>query len=337
MRFILSFGLVAASLLVSPALSSAAEQAPAKGDAKPMPEKQVVRRTLPKPPYRLMYGYKDLVGFKPQPFWSDTKECERLWNEVFDRFNIVTGKTTDAAVVRRLRERGIVFAYSVSNNRNATHKTTEDFVREWSKPLEDTLGGQLPGGFDAISIDELHGDTDGSLDSEITINAVREVRRRFPEKLIFTWAPMVVVLAGSPDRNGQRYAKGKVCDNQFRMVAECCDLMMIECYQKESASHFDWFTEAAKNLHARAPALMSKSVFGLCVSQRDDLNMDNKPDIDFAHHLEKQFQILRTEPLVKEMPGVAIYSFYRAKPKFIPTINQLVDKYVIRPAADLPK
>ena len=112
------------------------------------------------------------------------------------------------------------------------------------------------------------------------------------------------------------------------MVAECCDLMMIECYQKESASHFDWFTEAAKNLHTRAPALMSKSVFGLCVSQRDDLNMDNKPDIDFAHHLEKQFQILRTEPLVKEMPGVAIYAFYRMKPEFVPVVNSLVQKYI---------
>ena len=89
-----------------------------------------------------------------------------------------------------------------------------------------------------------------------------------------------------------------------------------------------WFTEAAKNLHARAPALMSKSVFGLCVSQRDDLNMDNKPDIDFAQHLEKQFQILRTEPLVKEMPGVAIYAFYRMKPEFVPVVNSLVQKYL---------
>ncbi|MBX7209634.1 MAG: hypothetical protein K1X78_15060 [Verrucomicrobiaceae bacterium] len=279
------------------------------------------------PPYRLMYGYKDLVGFKPQPFWSDTKECERLWDEVFGRFNIITGKTTDAAVVKRLRERGMAFAYSVSNNRNATHKTAEDFVREWSKPLEDTLGGQLPGGFDGISIDELHGDTDGSADSEITIKAVREVRRRFPNKLMLTWAPMAVVLAGSPDKNGVRYAKGKVCDNQFRMVAECCDLLMIECYQRESSKHLDWFAEAAKNLNTRAPGLLSKSVFGLCVSQREDLNMDDKADVDFAQHVEKQFQILQTEPVVKQTPGVAIYSFYRAKPELIPTINRLIGQY----------
>lgn len=279
------------------------------------------------PPYRLIYGYKDLAGFKPQPFWSDAKECERLWNEVFDRFNIITGKTTDAAVVKRLRERGIAFVYSVSNNRNANHKTTEDFVREWSKPLEDTLGGQLPGGFDGISIDELHGDTDGSADSEITINAVREVRRHFPNKLILTWAPMAVVLAGSPEKNGLRYAKGKVCDNQFRMVVECCDLMMIECYQKESANHMDWFAESAKNLNARAPGLLNKSVFGLCVSQREDLNMDDKPGVDFAQHVEKQFQLLGTEPYLRQTSGVAIYAFYRAKPEFIPTVNRLVEKY----------
>lgn len=278
-------------------------------------------------PYRLMYGYKDLAGFKPQPFWSDTKECERLWNDVFDHFNIITGKTTDAAVVKHLRQRGIAFAYSVSNNRNATHKTVDDFVREWSKPLEDTLGGQLPGGFDGISIDELHGDTDGSADSEITIKAVREVRRRFPHKIILTWAPMAVVLAGSPDKNGRKYAKGKFCDNQFRMIAECCDLLMIECYQRESVDHMDWFAEAARNLHTRAPGLLSKSVFGLCVSQRDDLNMDDKTDVDFGRHLEKQFQLLRSESLVNQTPGVAIYGFYRARPELIPTINQLVAKH----------
>jgi hypothetical protein len=289
----------------------------------------VAADTRPKlvPPYRLMYGYKDLAGFKPQPFWSDAKECDRLWNEVFDHFNIVTGKTTDAAVVKRLRERGIIFAYSVSNNRNATHKTTEDFVREWSKPLEDTLGGKLPGGFDAISIDELHGDSDGGADSEITINAVREVRHRYPNKIIVTWAPMIVALAGSPEKNGMRYAKGKVCDNQFRMVAECCDLMMIECYQKETAQHLDWFAEAAKNLDTRAPGLTHKTVFGLCISQREDLNMDDRPEVNFAQHVEKQFMLLKTEPLVKETPGVAIYAFYRAKPEFIPTVNALVEKY----------
>ncbi|MBI5801649.1 MAG: hypothetical protein HZA92_13125 [Verrucomicrobia bacterium] len=279
------------------------------------------------PPYRLMYGYKDLAGFRPQPFWSDTKECARLWDEVFERFNIITGKTTDAAVVKRLREHGIVFAFSVSNNRNATHKTTEDFVREWSRPLEDTLGGQLPGGFDGISIDELHGDTDGSADSEITIKAVREVRRRFPQKAILAWAPMVVVLAGSPDKNGLRYAKGKMCDNQLRMVAECCDLLMIECYHRESSTHLDWFAEAAKNLNTRAPGLLDKSVFGLCVSQREDLNMDDKPEMDFAQHVEKQFKLLKTEPLVKQTPGVAIYAFYRAKPEMIRAINLLAEKY----------
>ena len=279
------------------------------------------------PPYRLMYGYKDLANFKPQPFWSDTKECARLWDDVFDHFNIITGKTTDAAVVKRLRERGIVFAFSVSNNRNATHKTTEDFVRDWSKPLQDTLDGQLPGGFDAISIDELHGDADGSADSEITIKAEREVRQRFPNKLILTWAPMAVVLAGSPDKNGQKYAKGKVCDNQFRMVAECCDLLMIECYQKESTQHFDWFAEAAKNLNTRAPGLLSKSIFGLCVSQREDLNMDDKPEMDFAQHLEKQFKLLQNVPLVNQTSGVAVYAFYRAQPELIPTINALTFKY----------
>lgn len=279
------------------------------------------------PPYRLIYGYKDLEHFKPQPFWSDAQQCERGWAEVFKHFNIVTGRTTNAAVVKAMRARGIVFASSVSNNRNATHRTAEDLVRDWVKPLEETLGGELPGGFEAISIDELHGDADGSAEAEVTIKAVREVRRRFPQKLILAWAPMAVVLAGSPGPNGQRYAKGKVCDEQFRMAEECCDLLMIESYHKESSPHFSWFAEAAGNVKTRAPGLWKKAIFGLCVSQREDLNMDDRPEVDFGEHLEKQFQLLRAEPVVKESAGVAIYAFYRAKPELIPTINRLVEKY----------
>ena len=156
---------------------------------------------------------------------------------------------------------------------------------------------------------------------------MREIKRRYPHKRIVAWAPMAVVLAGSPGKNGLRYAKGKICDNQLRMVAECCDLMMIECYHRESAPHFDWFAEAAKNVNTRMPGLLDKTIFGLCVSQRDDLNMDDKPAMNFSQHLEKQFKLLQSEPLVKQTPGVAIYSFYRAKPELIPTINMLTGKY----------
>lgn len=282
---------------------------------------------LPAPPYRLMYGYKDYADFKPKGVWPDEAQWNQRWSEVFQHFNIITGRTADAGIVTRLRSEGKVFAYHLSNNRDAKHKTTEDFVNEWCKPFEETLGGQLPGGFDAISVDELHGDTDGSADSEITIRAIREVRRRYPRKLIITWAPTVVGLSGSPGINGRKYAKGKILDNQFKAVAECCDLIMLECYQRESSKHLDWFGEIAKNLQTRAPALLPKMIFGLCISQLDNLQMDDKPDVDFGDHIEKQLKMLRDDPLLKQTNGVAFYAFYRAKPELIPTVNRLVDQY----------
>ena len=288
---------------------------------------QESRPKLPAPPYRLMYGYKDYADFKPKGVWPDEAQWNARWAEVFEHFNIITGRTADAAVVKRLRAEGKVFCYHLSNNRDAKHQTTDDFVNEWCKPFEETLNGQLPGGFDAISIDELHGDSDGSADSDITIAAIREVRRRYPHKLILTWAPSVVGLSGSPGINGRKYAKDKILDHQFKAVAECCDLIMLECYQRESSKHLDWFDEIAKNLQTRAPALVPKMIFGLCVSQLDNLQMDDLPDVAFGDHLEKQFRMLRNDLLLKQTPGVAIYGFYRAKPELIPTINRLVDRY----------
>jgi hypothetical protein len=123
-------------------------------------------------PYRLVYGYKDHADFKPKGFRSYREQWDQSWEEVFQHFNIITGRTADVSMIKRLRGDGKVFACHVSNNRDAKNKTAENFTTEWSKPFEETLKSQLPGGFDAISIDELQGDVDDSADSEIAFKAL---------------------------------------------------------------------------------------------------------------------------------------------------------------------
>jgi hypothetical protein len=244
-----------------------------------------------------------------------------------EHFNVITGRTRDADLVKRLRAQGKLFAYHVLNTVDEQHQTADDFVRDWSKPFEDTLDGQLPGGFDAISIDELHSYPDGSRESEVTVTALRELRRRHPGKRIIAWSVWKVTLGGSKGYYGQRYTKEVLFDRQLQAAADCCDLLILECYIREGNPQFDLFTEMARNVEARKPGLLGKTVFGLGISQSKDHNYDDRDDVDFGEFLERQFKLLRSAPLLSQTPGVAFWAFYRAKPETIQRLGQLMQRY----------
>ena len=85
------------------------------------------------------------------------------FSRIIPPFSVVEGVTTDTEFVKELWGRGVVYAYHVA------HKGTEDaatLVANWRAPFDNNLKGKLPGGFDAIAIDELRGaDTDGTAQS----------------------------------------------------------------------------------------------------------------------------------------------------------------------------
>lgn len=281
---------------------------------------------LPQPSL-IMYGYSDADAVRYSGFWLEREQWEKSWKETVKHYNIITGKTKDAGLVKRLRAQNKIFAYHVNNTRDAKHQTVEDFVRDWSKPFEDTLDGKLPGGFDAISIDELHSDGDGTVESETAIAAVRELRRRYPQKLIIAWGVWRLGLAGSPGAGGKQFIPDRLCDRQLQMVTECCDLFVMECYHREANAHLGFFAEMAKNLDKRAPGLLPKTIFGLGIAQSPDCNYDDLPEVDFGGFLDKQMTLLKSTPELQKTQGVALWAFYRAKPDTITMLNGLVDKH----------
>ncbi|MFO1022623.1 MAG: hypothetical protein U0903_18285 [Planctomycetales bacterium] len=274
-------------------------------------------------PYRVMYGYCDPEDLRVGGFWQSREEWNNSWEDVFQHFNVITGRTTDADLVKRLRAKGKVFAYHVQNK----NENWESLLQEWSRPFEDTLNGDLPGGFDAISIDELHSNPDGSVESDNTIKALRELHKRWPHKIIIAWAVAKVGLGGSTGSYGKRYAEGHLFDRQLKAVADCCNLLIIESYQREANPHFAMANEVAHNLEARHPGLIKKTIIGLGISQSPDLNYDDRPDMDFGEHLEKQIKLIHADHVLKQTPGIGFWAFYRAKPELMPTLNGLVDKY----------
>jgi hypothetical protein len=257
-----------------------------------------------------MYGFADTQ----LPLWADT----------FDQVNIVTGATKDAALVKKLRERGVVFAYQVTNTESERRKTTQDFLAQWSVPFDDDLGGELPGGFDAISIDEFHSDPDGSPAAQRTVETLRLLRARYPDKLIYGWG--VWRLAdGGPN---SLYTQGKTFDEQLRAINECCDLFLLENYIREGNPQLDLFERFAQNLESRVPGLLKKTLFGLYLSQSEPFIADDDCKYDFSGFLDEQFHLLRNSEVCRDMPGVAYWCFYRAKADTIAHVNELSRHYL---------
>jgi hypothetical protein len=264
----------------------------------------------------VMYGYSD--GMRDR------------WDETLRTCNLVTGHTSDAALVRRLREQGKIFCWHVNNTPGENLQSVEDFVNYWSAPFRDTLQGRLPGGFDAISIDELHASPDGSPESQRVVEALRELRRRYPNRLIFAWGVWKLAQGGgigaysTPDRY----------DQLLNAVNSLTDQFWLEAYIREGNPQLDLFGELARNLNARVPGLLRKTLFGLYITQTEPFIADDSADVDFFGLLDEQFHLLRNTPLLAPSPGVAFWPFYRARPETLRFVNAAVRHYYLNGQID---
>ena len=113
--------------------------------------------------------------------WQGT---ESFNEDLRDYFTVIGGNTTDAGLVQQLRSEGKIFAYTVGYNPSFT---TQQLVNLWSVPFNNTLGGALPGGFDAIEIDEIVPYANGTVESNRIVAALAQLRAEYPDKIIATF------------------------------------------------------------------------------------------------------------------------------------------------------
>jgi hypothetical protein len=277
-------------------------------------EKTVIgaETSLPLPsPAIHMYGYGD----------SSDDTTKALWDSVLSVATIIEGSTEKADFVKELRAKGKIFAYHVVNTFSAS-ATAEDVANAWAVPFENTLNGQLPGGFDAVCIDELHGAADGSSDSVRVVNALQLLRQRYPNKYIMAAGVWQLGLSGD-----SRYVGGASYDNQLRAVRDYCDLFFLENYVTESNVQIDFFKMMATNVNRRVPGLLAKTIFGLAISQSNPFAYDNSPYINFNEYLDGQFHTIRNDALMKGMPGIGFWVFYRARPETLLHCVELCKHY----------
>ena len=259
----------------------------------------------------VMYGYSDGV--------------KRQFKETLETANVITGHTVDAQLVNRLRQSGTVFCWHVNNTPGRDLQTVDDFVNYWSAPFRETLDGRLPGGFDAISIDELHPSADGKEESRRVVAALAELRRLYPNRLVFAWGMWQLAAGSGVGRNSVKESY----DDLLYAAFESTDQFWLECYIREGNPQFHLFGNLARNLEARMPRLLEKTAFGLYISQSEPFIADDSADVDYFEFLDEQFHLLQHDPLLKKSAGVAFWPFYRADPETIRQINALTRHYYL--------
>ncbi|GJQ23512.1 MAG: hypothetical protein HBSAPP01_13020 [Candidatus Brocadia sapporoensis] len=274
-------------------------------------------------PILFMYGYADKVTGSPTR-WSDKALYKEYWDKVINNFNVIDGTTKDAEFVTILRKQGKVFAYHVLNTIDEKHQTVDDFVKSWSEPFENTLGGKLIGGFDAICIDEFHSYADDSKESRIAIEALRRVREKYPDRLIFVSGVWKLGDGGPISLHGN---KKTIYDEQLNAVNKYADIFVLENYQRTGNPQLYLFESMAKNIESRSPGLLKKTIFGLYISQSKPYIADDNPEINYFDFLEKQMHLIKTNRYTNHMPGIGFWIFYRTKPETIEKLIGLTDKY----------
>ncbi len=126
-------------------------------------------------PFLFMYGH------------SDNDWVHEGIERITPPFTGLEGTSTNADVIKEFRDRGVVYAGHVVNPVTATK---DELVATWRAPFDNDLGGTLPGGYEAIAIDEFRDNRDSTLQCDRVCRALKELRELYPDKLIFvaaTW------------------------------------------------------------------------------------------------------------------------------------------------------
>jgi hypothetical protein len=255
--------------------------------------------------YVVMYGHSDDVG---------TTDAFR--EDVVPAFTVIEGTSSNASFIKELRDQGKVYAAHVNN---LAGETAQQLLARWQAPFQNTLGGQLPGGYDAIAIDELLGaSTNGTANSDAVVSALGQLRNLYPDKGIYaatTWQ------YGSQSSN---------YTDQLNALNTYADLIMVENYLREDNYNYGYFSSWADNLKSAVPGILERSVYGLYIPQGGYV-ADTSTNVGFWGFLDDQLHRIRNDADATTMPGVMFWPYYRSEKDLTPDyVSRLVDHYYLQ-------
>ncbi|MFC1607582.1 hypothetical protein ACFL47_06380 [Candidatus Latescibacterota bacterium] len=218
--------------------------------------------------------------------------------EVFDRWH-----NRGKILVRRCYDR----PFGENNKKiDMPDVTVEALVARWSTALEERY-------VDGISIDEFI-KKDPVLVGK-WVEALRTTRMKYPDKLIFCW------IAG----------KGLDAPAELHVALnDCVDYVMPEIYYRESQTpgfpdfRFVRFNDAVEKLKKNAPGIEDKIIMGIAVNEK---MCDDTDIIDYMDFVEAQIRYIRTDPLLKKLPGMAFYAPMKLGQVNIGRLDDMVKRY----------
>jgi len=215
---------------------------------------QMQRPGIPEP-FVFMAGWSDDIGRRPLFYWNNDS-YQAAWQRLLPHLTGVIGTTSNADFVRSLQSKGTLFAYNVHEptSSGSSRITPEDLSAAWAAPFRNTLAGRLPGGFDAICIDEF-GFPDGSERSKLDTQALKTLRLAYPEKLVFVYGALPMGDGGPSSLFGK---KSITYDDELNAINKYADLLILENYQIDTRlDKLPLFQSIPRNIESRSHGLVA--------------------------------------------------------------------------------
>lgn len=262
---------------------------------------------LPNPAI-MFFGFSDLY----------VEKYPERWDKYWSKMTIIEGTTRNPKFLQSLKEKNILFAHRMYLDSTRPF-TTEDLVKQWSAPFNDTLEGALPCGFDAISIDEMHtGYVDGAPETATIAEALRILRERYPHKLVLI-AGVCWIASAKPKL--PRFKRGSY-QELLTAIHRYADLYVQEWYlhmnlrESSRQENFSVFSRALATLGKDYAPILEKTIIavGVAENRKDQLNPNNDPE--FKDFVREQVRAVAHESqalaLAKLVKGVSFWILYRA-------------------------
>ncbi|MBH07254.1 MAG: hypothetical protein CMJ20_13160 [Phycisphaeraceae bacterium] len=237
-------------------------------------------------------------------------------NEVLSHFNVISGTSSNASFLDQLRSQGKVYARHVTNPADST--SAAQLVSLWRAPFDSSV---ISGGYDAIIIDEIHPEVNGSARAGYVAAAFEQLRMLYPDKIILAWTRWQL------SDNPGRYSR------ILNAIRDYADVNVIEQYLREGNPNLGLIPSWADRIKANIPGLLNKSIYGLYISQ-EGFAADDVADIGYLGFLDEQLYRIRNDPDASAMPGIGFWVYYRSYDLTTGYVAQLVNHYYTKGSTD---
>ena len=276
-------------------------------------------RNVPRPVV-FSYNYPWGSDTNPNSRWTDP------WFMDFSRVRLSTANMVDHVDVAKFSEHWRTAGRRILARTNCGVKDSSagQLVAEWDEALKRD-------GIDGMAADEFVGSRVTPERMDVWIEAVTEIRRRHPDKVLAFWSDNGLGMVG---KFGDAHRPLLIA------LRDRADFVIPEIYYRESTASefatqsrpFSLFRKKVEEWERAAPGITPKILMGLGTVQNADWAYDNRDEIDYGEFLAKQIETCATDPVLKRMAGIALYAPGYLKPDTLSRVNEAIIEHYGLPA-----